>query len=233
MFYPSRLLGLFAPRAGRMTQSAYIIGFVLPFLAVMALTWLMFVGAPGLLGTPGHYVLAIGWTVLMATGDAHNVRRWQDLGSSGAMYRMMRPGVVLLPLLAFALQFLVPAQLASAGDMEALAFMIGMEFGGVWLQPAPMALLAITFVGVVGNVIYLSLMPGQQGGNAYGPDPRGGMPVPGVLATASVRSDGENDPVKRALADYQARQEAAARPVVNPVVNNVRPTGGATFGKKR
>ena len=58
MFYPSRLLGLFAPRAGRMTQSAYIIGFVLPFLAVMALTWLMFVGAPGLLGMPGHYVLA-------------------------------------------------------------------------------------------------------------------------------------------------------------------------------
>ena len=231
MFYPSRLLAVFGPRVGRMTQSAYILGFVLPFVAVMGLSWLMFVGAPGLLGTPGHYVLAIGWTVVMATGDAHNIRRWQDLGSSGAMYRMMRPGVVLLPVLAFALQFLVPAQLASAGDMEALAFMIGMEFGGVWLQPAPMALLAITFVGVVGNVIYLSLMPGQQGENAYGPDPRGGMPVPG--ATAISRDNSEDDPVKRALADYEARQKAAARPAVNPVVNSVRPTGGATFGKKR
>jgi len=229
MFYPSRLLAVFGPRVGRMTQSAYIIGFVLPFVAVMGLGWLMFVGAPGLLGTPGHYALAIGWAVLMATGDAHNIRRWQDLGSSGAIYRMMRPGVVLLPVLAFALQFLVPAQLAAAGDMGALAFMIGMQFGGVWLQPAPLALLAITFVGVIGNVIYLSLMPGQQGENAYGPDPRGGVPVPGALAVASARSDSENDPVKRALADYQARQAAAAR----PVVNTARPTGGATFGKKR
>jgi uncharacterized membrane protein YhaH (DUF805 family) len=229
MFYPSRLLAFFAPRAGRMTQSAYIIGFVLPFVAVMGLGWLMFVGAPGLLGTPGYYAIAIGWTVLMATGDAHNIRRWQDLGSSGAMYRMMRPGVVLLPALAFALQFLVPAQLAAAGDMEALAFMIGMEFGGVWLQPAPLVLLAITFVGVTGNVIYLSIMPGQQGENAYGPDPRGDMIVPGAPAAASARSDGENDPVKRALADYHARRKAAAR----PVVSSVRPTGGATFGKKR
>lgn len=229
MFYPSKLLAVFGPRVGRMTQSAYIIGFVLPLLVVMALSWVMFVGAPGLLGTPGYYVLAIGLTALMATGDAHNIRRWQDLGSSGAMYRMLRPGVVLLPVLAFALQFLVPAQLASAGDMEALAFMIGMEFGGVSLQPAPLVLLAVTFVGVVGNVIYLSLMPGQQGENAYGPDPRGGMPVPGMSVTASVRGDDENDPVKRALTDYQARQKAAAR----PVVNTVRPTGGATFGKKR
>jgi hypothetical protein len=234
MFYPSRLLAVFGPRVGRMTQSAYIIGFVLPLVAVMGLSWLMFVGAPGLLGTPGHFALAIGLTVLMVTGDAHNIRRWQDLGSSGAMYRMMRPGVVLLPVLAFALQFLVPAQLASAGDMEALAFMIGMEFGGVSLQPAPLVLLAVTFVGVVGNVGYLSLMPGQQGENAYGPDPRGGMPVPGMpvpgmSAMASVRGGEANDPVKRALADYQARQRAAAR----PVVNTVRPTGGATFGKKR
>lgn len=233
MFYPSKLLAVFAPRVGRMTQSAYIIGFVLPFVVVMGLSWFMFAGAPGLLGTPGYYVLAIGWTVLMATGDAHNIRRWQDLGSSGAMYRMMRPGVVLLPVLAFALQFLVPAQLASAGDMEALAFLVGMQFGGVSLQPAPLALLAITFVGVMGNVIYLSLMPGQQGENAYGPDPRGGMPVPGATATARARSDGEDDPVKRALADYEARQKAAARPVVKPAANRVRPKGGATFGKKR
>ena len=86
-------------------------------------------------------------------------------------------------------------------------------------------------MGVVGNVIYLSLMPGQQGPNAYGPDPRGGMPVPG--ATAISRENSGDDPVKRALADYEARQKAAARPVVNPVVNSVRPTGGATFGKKR
>jgi hypothetical protein len=85
----------------------------------------------------------------------------------------------------------------------------------------------------MGNVIYLSLMPGQQGENAYGPDPRGGMPVPGATATARARSDGEDDPVKRALADYEARQKAAARPVVKPAANSVRPKGGATFGKKR
>jgi uncharacterized membrane protein YhaH (DUF805 family) len=228
MFYPSRLLAMFAPRVGRMTQSAYIVGFVLPLVAVAGLTWLMFAGAPDLLGSPGRYALALGATLLMATGDAHNIRRWRDLGSSGAMYRMMRPGVVLLPVLAFLLQFIVPAHLAAAGDMESLAFMMGMEFGGVAWQPAPLALLAITVIGVVGNVAYLSIMPGQQGENAFGPDPRGGMPVPGAPA-ASAWSDGESDPVKRALADYQARQKAAAR----PVATSVRPTGGATFGKKR
>ena len=139
------------------------------------------------------------------------------------------PGLVLLPVLAFALQFLVPAHLAMAGDIEALSFMIGMEFGGVAWQPAPLALLAITFLVGAGNVIYLSIMPGQQGPNTFGPDPHGDPLVPGVVAASARPRDGEDDPVKRALADYHARQRAAAQ----PAVSSVRPTGGATFGKKR
>jgi uncharacterized membrane protein YhaH (DUF805 family) len=229
MFYPSQLLVPFAPRAGRMSRTPYILGFVAPFVLVVGMSWLMFFGAPGLLGTPGHYAIALGWTVLMTTGDAHNIRRWNDLGSSAALYRLLRPGIVLLPLLAFALQFLIPAHLAMAGDMEALAFMIGMEFGGVTLQPAPLALLAITLIAVTGNVVYLSLMPGQSGPNAYGPDPRGDpiLPVGGHVAGKSSNAD--DDPVKRALVDYQARQAAAAR----PAASSLRSTGGATFGKKR
>ncbi len=228
MFYLSSLLKPFTTRAGRVSQSSYILGFVLPFAALLGLSWLMFFGAPGLLGTPGYYAIALGWTVLMGTGDAQNIRRWNDLGNSGALYRLLRPGLVLLPVLALVLQFVLPAHMAMAGDMEALAFMIGMEFGGVAWQPAPLALLAITLVGATGNVVYLAMMPGQQGPNAYGPDPHGGVPVTGGQHAASGQG-GEDDPVKRALADYQARQKAAAR----PVVSSVRPTGGATFGKKR
>lgn len=229
MFCPSQLLAPFAPRAGRMSRTPYILGFVAPFVLVVGMSWLMFFGAPGLLGTPGHYAIALGWAVLLTTGDAHNIRRWNDLGSSAALYRLLRPGLVLLPLLAFALQFLIPAHLAMAGDMEALAFMIGMEFGGVTLQPAPLALLAITLVAVTGNVLYLSLMPGQSGPNAYGHDPHGDpiLPVGGHAAGKSGKA--EDDPVKRALADHQARQAAAAR----PATSSLRSTGGATFGKKR
>ncbi len=228
MFYPSRLLAPFAPRVGRMSQTTYILSFVVPFVAVIGLTWLVLFGAPGLLGTPGFYVVALGWAVLMTTGDACNIRRWNDLGNSGALYRLLRPGLVLLSLLAFALQFLIPAHLAAAGDMQALSFMIGMEFGGVSLQPVPLALLAITFLAVTGNVVYLSLMPGQQGPNAYGSDPHGDL-LPGAATSPAKPGDSEDDPVKRALADYHARQRASAQ----PVVTSVRSTGGATFGKKR
>lgn len=234
MFYPSSLLKLFTTRAGRVSQSSYILGFVIPFAALLGLSWLIFVAAPGFLGTPGQYVVALGWAVLMGTGDAQNIRRWNDLGNSGALYRLLRPGIVLLPVLALVLQFVLPAHMAMAGDMQALAFMMGMEFGGVAWQPAPLALLAITLVGATGNVLYLAMMPGQQGPNAYGPDPHGDpMPVPGGVKVAGGQG-GEDDPVKRALADYQARQAAAARPVVSgarPAANPAAPAGA--FGKKR
>lgn len=235
MFYISSLLKPFTTRAGRVSQSAYILGFVVPFVLVAGLTWLMFFGAPGLMGTPGHYVVALGWTVLMATGDAHNIRRWNDLGNSGALYRLLRPGIVLLPVLALVLQFVLPAHMAMAGDMQALAFMIGMEFGGVSWQPAPLALLVITVVAVTGNVLYLAIMPGQQGPNAYGADPHGDpLPVPGGSKTPAG-GGGEDDPVKRALADYQARQAAAKRTPAQNSSMQGKPTspGAAAFGRKR
>ena len=234
MFYVSSLLKPFTTRAGRVSQSSYILGFVLPFIALLGLTWLMFVGAPGVLGTPGMYVLALGWTVLMATGEAQNIRRWNDLGNSGALYRLLRPGLVLLPVLALVLQFVLPAHMAMAGDMAALSFMIGMEFGGVAWQPAPLALLAITLVGATGNVLYLAITPGQQGPNAYGPDPHGDpMPALGG-ARAGGPAEADDDPVKRALADYQARQREAVKPAVaaaRPAANPAAPAGA--FGKKR
>ena len=48
------------------------------------------------------------------------------------------------------------------------------------------------------------------------------------MASGAKAAPGD-DPVKRALADYQARQAVSARPATTAV----RPTGGATFGKKR
>jgi uncharacterized membrane protein YhaH (DUF805 family) len=234
MFYVSSLLRPFTTRAGRVSQSSYILGFVLPFIVLLGLTGLMFAGALGVLGPPGMYVVALGWTVLMATGDAQNIRRWNDLGSSGVLYRVLRPGLVLLPVLALVLQFVLPAHMAMAGDMAALSFMIGMEFGGVAWQPVPLALLAITLVGAAGNVLYLAITPGQQGPNAYGPDPHGdpmpalGGPKPGETAGA------EDDPVKRALADYQARQREAVKSQVAPARAAGTPAAPAgAFGKKR
>lgn len=231
MFYPSSLLALFTPRVGRVTQAEYILRFVLPLVAVVGLTWLLFAGPLGLLGTPGYFIVALGWTVLLATGDAHNIRRWHDLGSSAALYKLLRPGLVLLPVIALLLQFIVPAHLAMAGDMQALSFMMGMEFGGVAWQPAPLALMAITVVAGLGNVIYLSVTPGQQGANPYGPDPHGEPLIPIGRKAERTKTDVEDDPVKRALADYHARQQQAARPVQPQP--GPRPGAPASFGKKR
>lgn len=243
MFYWSKLLAPLAPRAGRCSQYSYLTGFTLPFVALLGVSWLLVVGAPGLLDTPGYYVVALGWTYLLATGDAYNTRRWRDLGNSGALYRLLRPGVVLLPLLAFALQFIIPAQLATAGDMEALAFLMSMEFGGFSLQPAPLALLAITVVGVTGNVIYLSLMPGQIGPNDFGQDPRsGGIPIKSLVQPGNAKTDAAGDPVERALRDYRERSAQNVGPTATHAAvsqpaparsSTIRPTGGAVFGKKR
>lgn len=243
MFYWSKLLAPLAPRDGRCSQSSYIVWFTLPFMALVGATWLTFIGAPGLFGTPGHFVVALGWAYLMVTGDAYNIRRWRDLGNSGALYKLLRPGVVLLPVLAFALQFVIPAQLASAGDMEALAFMMSMEFGGFRLQPVPMTLLAITVIGVAGNVIYLSLMQGSIGPNAFGEDPRsGGIPIKSLMPSGNTQADTAGDPVERALREYRERSAQTAAPVATRALASrpaaagsspIRPTGGAVFGKKR
>ncbi|MEZ6029789.1 MAG: hypothetical protein R3C46_08555 [Hyphomonadaceae bacterium] len=233
MFYWSKLLAPFTPRAGRVGQMSYIFGFALPFAGLIAMTWVVFVGAPGLLGAPGYYAIALGWTFVLAMGDAYNIRRWRDLGNSAALYKLLRPGVVLLPLLAFILQFLIPAHLAMAGDVESLVFLMGIEFGGFTLQPAPLALLAITLVGVTGNILYLSLMPGQVGPNAYGPDPRsGGLPIDAIVQPGQAPADAEDDPVKRALVAYRQQQAASAAPAA-PGSRAMQPAPTGAFGKKR
>jgi hypothetical protein len=125
--------------------------------------------------------------------------------------------------------------MASAGDLSALAFLMNQEVAPS-MGLAPSVLLAITFTGVAINLIYLSLMPGQSGPNAYGPDPSNGIgAMPGIVPqTRGGDMTPENDPVKRALADYQARQAAAAKPVVAQANGAARPSGSAaTFGKKR
>ena len=223
------VLDRWVAREGRLSQLGYVLTFTLPFLATLGLTVAMFT-APnmfGALGPVGIYGLAFGWLLLMAVGDALNIKRYHDLGHSGRLYRLCRPGVVVLPLLAFVMDFFIPAQLASAGDMEATLYLIGESLAPT-IDPVPLALLVITVAGVAVNVGYLSLMPGQDGPNEYGPSPLGGAASPGIVPGARGQSS-ESDPVKRALADYQARQQAAAR---LPVAS-ARPAAGGTFGKKR
>lgn len=220
-----------AMQEGRLSQQAYVLMFTLPFGATLALTASMFTNPKlfAALGVVGIYGVAFGWLLLMALGDALNIKRYHDLGHSGRLYRLCRPGVVVLPLLAFVLDFFIPAQMASVGDIEATMHLIN-EAVAPTLDPVPFALLAITVGGVAMNVLYLSLMPGQRGPNDYGPSPTGAVAVPGAPAGASGASD-ENDPVKRALADYQARQAAAVRSA--PVSNTKGTAPAGTFGKKR
>lgn len=219
---------------GRLSRTGYLQFFVAPFAGLAAVTWAGFTMAPDVFFRgPASMVIALGWVVFASVADALNIRRWHDLGATGALYRLARPFVVILPAGAFALQFLLPATMASVGDMNALAFLIGQDLGGWSLQPVPLAMLGITLVGVIGNVAYLSIMAGQKGPNAHGPDPQSGASVfaPGEVAQAEG-----DDPVKRALADYQARQTKAATPKrpAAAMVTQVRPApAGASFGKRR
>ncbi len=164
---------------GRLSQRGYVLTFALPFLATLAFTTGMFVSPDGFatLGVAGIYVTALGWLLVMALGDALNIKRYHDLGHSGRLYRLCRPGIVVLPLLAFALDFLIPSQMAATGDMNATLHMIA-ESVSPTMDPAPTALLAITVAGVAVNVAYLSLMPGQRGPNEHGPDPLGTLDRP-------------------------------------------------------
>jgi uncharacterized membrane protein YhaH (DUF805 family) len=219
---------------GRLSRNGYLQVFVAPFVGLAAATWAAFTFAPDLFfGGPAAMVFALGWVVFLSVADALNIRRWHDLGVSGSLYRLARPFVVILPVAAFGIQFLLPSLMASTGDYNALAFLIGQDLGGWSIQPVPLALLGITLVGVIGNVAYLSAMPGQKGPNDHGPDPESGS---GVFAPggASAQSD-ENDPVKRALAEYQARQAKQAKPAASAtMVTQVRPAPqGGAFGKRR
>lgn len=223
---------------GRLSQQGYLFGFVTPFVGLSALSWVSFMGALGDISGLLLQMTALGWTVLLGLGDAMNIRRYHDLGHSGRLYRLCRPGLVGLPLLAFVLQFLIPAQMASTGDLAALSYMIGQDFKPS-IAPVPMALLGLTFAGAALNVLYLSLKPGQAGPNDHGPDPRGGVAsVPGVTGAADFKArDGEDDPVKRALAAYQREQakptQAGAQPARMAAPAAGRQAGAASFGRKR
>lgn len=224
---------------GRLSRQGYILGFAVPFLGVTALSSASFTGMIGEAASIVLQACALGWTVLLAFGDAMNIRRYHDIGNSGRLYRLCRPGIVILPLLAFAIQFLIPAQMASVGDLSALAFLMNQEMSPS-MGLAPTVLLGITFAGVAINLIYLSLTPGQPGPNPYGPDPNNGVAaVPGAVVTPKRNEvDGDDDPVKRALAAYKREQAApqqahvqAARPAAAPRVAG--PAGPGSFGKKR
>lgn len=216
---------------GRLSRNGYLQVFVAPFVGLAAATWAAFTFAPDLASGPAAMVFALGWVVFLSVADALNIRRWHDLGVSGSLYRLARPFVVILPVAAFGIQFLLPSLMASTGDYNALAFLIGQDLGGWSIQPVPLALLGITVVGVIGNVAYLSAMPGQKGANDHGPDPESGA---SVFAPGDSAQSDENDPVKRALAEYQARQAKQAKPAAAAMVTQVRPAPqGGAFGKRR
>lgn len=215
---------------GRLSRNGYILYFLAPGAALLAATWLALTIAPQVfLSGISSMFLALPWVVYLATADGQNIRRYHDIGHSGRWYRVLRPGLVGLPVLALILNFVLPAHMAMAGDMQALVYMMGQDMNGFSFGPIPTALFALTLAGVAYNAIYLSVMPGQAGPNEYGPDPNGGVTLPGFDAAAPQSA--ENDPVKRALTDYQARQTKQARPAA--MVTQVRPAPGGTFGKRR
>lgn len=216
---------------GRLSRNGYLQLFVAPLVGLAALSWAGFTLAPDIFYSgPASMVIALGWVVFGSVADPLNIKRWHDLGSSGAIYRLARPFVVMLPVGAFALQFLMPSVMASSGDYSALAFLIGLDLGGWSLQPVPLAMIGIAVVAVIGNVAYLCAMPGQKGPNIHGPDPESGTSMFAMGETAAT-SD-ESDPVKRALAAYQAQQQQQSRP--SAMVTQVRPApAGGGFGKRR
>lgn len=227
-------------REGRLGQQGYVLAFVLPFVVLAAASWLAWINAASVPGM-AMPVLVVGWLVLFGVGDALNIRRYHDLGNSGRLYQLLRPGVVLLPAIAFGLEYILPAQAAMVGDTEALMKVIGRELGGGPVSLAPPILLGLTAVGVIGNTLYLSLMPGQIGPNEHGPDPRCGVAAPSGGGPNSAVATGE-DPVERALREYRqraaegaggnAQRTSALREPASPAPSG-RPAAGATFGKKR
>ena len=103
---------------GRISRRAYILGFLLPFVGLCAFTFLMFSLPGAMAGALPATMVTLPWGLFLATADATNIKRWHDLGDPGRLYKLLRPGVVLLPVLAFALQFIFPALAASFGDIS-------------------------------------------------------------------------------------------------------------------
>lgn len=225
-----RTLNAWVSSEGRLSRKGYIQFFVAPLVALSLFTWLTWVAAPDLFGGMPAVFFTLPWMLFLATSDAQNIKRWHDLGVSGALYKLARPFIVILPFGAMVLQFILPSFMAMSGDYGALAFLIGQDLGGWHFGPVPMSMFAITIIGVVGNIAWLAGMPGKSGPNEFGPDPLGGAHVPGFSATAAA--DGDNDPVKRALAEYQARQVQQAKPAA-AMITQVRPAPGSSFGRKR
>lgn len=224
------LLNKFISSEGRISRATYVVTFLVPFALLLALTALVFALPISMTGAAPSSLVILPWMAFLPTADAQNIKRWHDLGDPGRLYRLLRPGIVLLPALAFALQFIFPAVAASFGDMDSLLFMVGQDLGGVKLGPAPLALLGVTAAGVLGNVAWLSITPGQSGPNDHGPDPLGVSSMPGFGGAKAAA--GEDDPVKRHLAEYQTRQAQQTRPTP-AMVTQVRSAPGGTFGRKR
>ncbi len=210
---------------GRLSRQGYLLGFILPVLMMAGLTAAMIVGWLDFLPIGVFNLMVFGWLILLfVLGDAMNIRRYHDIGNSGRLYRLCRPGIVVLPLLAFAIDFLIPAQMASSGDVQAMMHMID-EMVAPTMHPIAIALLVLPAAAAVFNFAYLVAMPGQAGPNDFGPPPtagRGAAPAHGVRHV-----DSDDDPVKRALADYHARQAQMARPATQ------MGPAPASFGKKR
>ncbi len=223
-------------KEGRLSRKGYIWLFAAPLAAVVALTGLALAVAPGLVGGPSAIILVGPWMFLFATADAQNIKRYHDLGNSARIYRLMRPIVMLAPVLALFVQFVLPAHLAMAGDMSSLVQMIGFDMNPT-LGTMPTAVILLVIAAILCNTAYLACLPGQRGPNAHGPDPLSGVRLPGSPAQGAAAADPDNDPVKRALADYQARQQAVQRPQARAVSGQGRPaaasSGAASFGRKR
>jgi hypothetical protein len=98
------------------------------------------------------------------------------------------------------------------------------------MSPIPLTLMAIWAVGIISNVAYLAVIPGDPGPNAYGPGPGNGA-GPGIPALQA--STGGGDPVERALAEYRAGlAQRPASPAPARTANSPAKPAGA-FGKKR
>jgi uncharacterized membrane protein YhaH (DUF805 family) len=215
---------------GRLSRQGYLLGFIAPVLVMAALTAAMIVGWLDFLPVGVINLMALGWVILLfVMGDAMNIRRYHDIGNSGRLYRLGRPMVIGMPILAFVIDFFIPAQMASMGDRTATLHMIS-EMISPTMSPITIALLVIPAAAVMFNFFYLIAMPGQPGPNEFGPPP-GLTDTPGVAkAWAENMPSAGDDPVKRALADYQARQAKAAQ-AARPMSG--QPAAAAGFGKKR
>jgi hypothetical protein len=117
--------------------------------------------------------------------------------------------------------------MAALGDVSALIHMMGHDMNPS-LGMMPSAVIFLVLAGILYNTAYLASLRGQGGPNDYGPDPLSGVQLPGFAPAAPSE---ENDPVKRALAAYQAQAPRTASPASAP--RQTGPAAAASFGRKR